>query len=373
MPKNPGLLKWAGPVGAGLMAGGLIQGENGDTGGVRDYLGNIARGAGVGGTIGSFIPLPGATLIGAGIGGLGGALFEYFDEDTNKMVEGAIPMPPDNRMSIEDYAALWDKYNPAGGGGGGGGAASALGEQEMQILRDYWATLNQYGTNRAQALNQLFSGVSAARARSGQAVERGGTNLAADIENLYNRLGAQASAPVVAEGSPTAGLAPVAGQMATAAQTVPSEGQNLANYLAAATGSEARNIYDIASAQALQGAGMTQGFLDMLAMAEQEQIAQQRRINAQRVANAQQAAANYANQRNAARNQFLFEAEANLLGEGRAAEDAAWQIKYIKATDKNAYKEMEKITKQFEGSPTPEEFIQMYPNRATLLLPNLGE
>jgi hypothetical protein len=366
-PKFPGIIKGFGPVGVGLTAGDLIQGDNGDTGGVRDYLGNAARYAGIGGTLGSFFG-PGGAAIGAVGGGLFGLGYEFFDPDSDKIVEGSVPLPPNNRLTLEDLAAEYDKYFGSTGGGGGGAAASALGEQELQILRNYWNTLNQYGTNRAQALNEMFSGVSAARARAGQAVERGGTNLAADIENLYSRLGAQASQPMMAPGSPTAGLAPVSGPAATAAQTIGSEGGNLADFLASATGSEARNIYDIASAQALQGAGMTQGFLDMLTMAKQEQLARQRSINAQRVAQANAAAAANASAARDARNRFLFEAQAGLLAQSKADQDAEWAIIYTQATDKEAYKKMEKLTKPM--GLTPLEFVRQNPDRVGMLLPN---
>ena len=358
-PKYPGLIKAAGPVGAGFIAGDLIQGNEGDVGGVRDYLGNAAKFAGIGGTIGSFFPGPG-TAIGAGIGGLFGLGFEYFDKDTGKIVPGSIPLPPraNQNLSIDELTKLYDKYM---GGGGGGGGAAAANRAEMQALQDYWRNLNLYGQNRSAALRDMFSGVSAARARSGAATQRAGTDLAADIENLYNRLGASAGQPVVAEGSPTAGLAPASGEMAMAPLTIPSEGGSLANYLATATGAQAQNIYDIAAAQALQGTALSQNYLDALAMAEQQAILNQRQRAAARIAQAQAQAAAY----NRERGNFLMQAELNQRLSDAQFQDARsaalFNLGMLQTTDNAQYKQIDKIAKGL-GFANAEAFADSRPD-----------
>ena len=365
--RNPGLFRGFGPVGLGLTAGEFI----GDgRGGARDYAANIARGAGIGATILS--PFFGGLGMAAGglIGGGLGAAWEYFDDDTPKVAQGTIPFPTATpSMTAEEAAALYDKYF-GGGGGGGVSAATGLNRQEEQILRDYWNSVTQYGQNRAQALGDMFSGVSAARARAGQSTERGGTNLAADIENLYSRLGAQASQPMAATGSPTAGLAPVSGEMATAAQTIPSEGANLANYLAAATGAEARNIYDIAAAQALQGAGMTQGFMDTLYMAEQAAIADQRNRAAARIAQAQAAAAAAADRRN----QFLLEFELDQRLENRLTEkqrnDALLSLAFLQTQNPDVYENLQEMAGAFQGNPSLQDIVTARPDILNLFLEN---
>lgn len=162
-----------------------------------------------------------------------------------------------------------------------GALAGQLNANEMAALQNYWQNLQQFGANRAQALNQMFSGLSAATARQGAATERQGTQLAADIEALYSNLGADMgdiAAGSYAGPSPTAGLAPVSGAMATAPIETSAAGSNLASFLESAAGAQAQNVYDIAGAQARQGAATSQGFLDTLAMAEaQARIAQQQR------------------------------------------------------------------------------------------------
>jgi hypothetical protein len=275
-------------------------------------------------------------------------------------------MPPMSNMTPEQAAAFYDKYMGGGGGGGGVSAAQRLNQQEQAALRNYWNNLNQYGQNRSAALRDMFSGVSAARARAGQSTERAGTNLAADIENLYARLGAQTAQPMMAEGSPTAGLAPASGAMATAAQTVPAEGANLANFLAAATGAEARNIYDIAAAQAQQGTSLSQNFLDALTMAEQQAILEQRNRAAARIAQAQQAAAAQSAAQQNARNQFLMEYELGQMGQTNQAATAEFLMANLKSTDKEAYDRLAKTTGQY--GLTPEQFARQRPDLASALL-----
>lgn len=276
-------------------------------------------------------------------------------------------LPGRAQMTPEQAAAFYDKYMGGGGGGGGVGAAQRLNQQELAALQDYWRNVNVYGGNRAAALRDMFSGVSAARARAGAATERAGTNLAADIENLYARLGAQTMQPVAGAGvSPTAGLAPVSGEVADAAQAIPAEGSNLANYLAAATGAEARNIYDIAGAQALQGTNLTQNFLDALAMAEQQAMLDQRLRAASRTAQAEAAASAAAAAQRNARNQFLMEYELGQMGQANQAATAEFLMANLKATDREAYDRLATTTGMY--GLTPEQFARQRPDLASALL-----
>lgn len=263
-----------------------------DEGGVRDYAGNIVKGAGLGATVGSVIPGIG-TLLGAGVGALGGAVFEFFDEDTGRTVKVAAPTdylstltrstptaaPSTEALIRQNREALYGA--PPAPSANMGALAGQLNANELAALQDYWSNLQRFGANRAQALNQMFGGLSAATARQGAATERQGTQLAADIESLYSNLGADLgsiAAGSYAGPSSTAGLAPVSGAMATAPIETSAAGSNLASFLESAAGAQAQNIYDIAGAQARQGAATTQGFQDMLAMAEaQARMAQQQR------------------------------------------------------------------------------------------------
>lgn len=232
-----------------------------------------------------------------------------------------------------------------GGGGAGGGMVSAaqrLNQQEMQNLKNYWNQMSTYGQNRAAALRDMYSGLAASRARSGAAEARSGINLAADIENLYNRLGAQAGQPMVTPDSPTAGLAPMSGEAALAAQTIPAQGGDLANYLAAATGAQAQNIYDIARAQAEQGGAVSQNFIDMLTMAQQQAMLEQRNRAAARLAQAQaQASAAAAAGRNRI-NELYLEAALKDITAGQSAGQAPVLLEILRETDPDTVKRLDK-------------------------------
>jgi hypothetical protein len=174
------------------------------------------------------------------------------------------------------------------------GAASGLNATEAAEIERYWRDLQQYGGNRAELLRNMFKGMSAAQARAGAATERGGQQLAADIEALYSQLGADVaglSADAVA-GGPTGGLVPVSGAAATAPVEMQATGGNLADFLERSTGAQVQNMYDLAGIQGLQGAAMSQGFLDMLTMAEGQARAEARiRAGQRSAAAAQQQAA----------------------------------------------------------------------------------
>lgn len=250
-----------------------------------------------------------------------------------------------------------------GGGGAGGGMVSAaqrLNQQEMQNLRNYWNQMGTYGQNRAAALQDMYSGLAASRARSGAAEARSGINLAADIENLYNRLGAQAGQPMVTPDSPTAGLAPMSGEAALAAQTIPAQGGDLANYLAAATGAQAQNIYDIARAQAEQGGAVSQNFIDMLTMAQQQAMLEQRNRAATRLAQAQaQASAASAAGQNRI-NELYLQAALQDITAGQQAGQVPVLLEILRQTDPDSVKRLDKAAKSL-GYGSATDLVKAFP------------
>jgi hypothetical protein len=279
--------------------GGIVDSDN-EEDAFRRYLASAGRGAGIGGTFGSFLG-PKGSAIGAIIGGLGGLGYEALGR----------PLSRDRspELNLQDFfggagvpqsESDWLMANRGLFVDGGGppediysGAAGGLNAAESAAINDYWRTLQQYGGNRAAALRNMFSGMAAAQARSGAMTERGGQQLAADIESLYSQLGADVaglSADAMA-GGPTGGLAPVSGAAATAPVELQATGGNLADFLERSTGAQVQNMYDLAGIQGLQGAAMSQNFVDMLAMAEQQARADARIRAAQRSAAAGQQAA----------------------------------------------------------------------------------
>lgn len=352
-----------------------------DTGGWRDYVGNILTYGGTGAAIGSAFGPIGAG-VGAGIGAGIGAGLEYADDDTGGAVApagSAVPLGPAPTTSALTPEEIRERYLKYFGdvSDGGAGAVSGLNAAEAAAMRDYWASLRQYGANRAQAMQDMFAGTAAARARAGAATQRSGTDLAADIENLYSRLGSQVGQPTMAPGSPTAGLAPVSGEQAVAPQVIESRGASLADFLESATGAEARNLYDIAAAQALQGASMSQGFMDMLYMAEQQAIQDQRNRAAARAAQAASAQAAARDQQNRELGALLLQTDLENLQRERETsgmtEAAQLVLGNMRVTNPDRYEQMVDVvgnlyTDPSTGAPlTPEGLATLRPDLAAAL------
>jgi hypothetical protein len=351
-------LRFAGRAGlagiGGEYLGGLIEGEGtNDT--WRDVLGDVVRGGALGSVAGPWGILGGAAL------GLGTGLADMFNlpgfgwmdpkkDDTDELIALMSQLPAGRSEADwvrEGYERGLYDVGPAPTQSNAAAEANA---REAQMLADYWSGLRQYGVNRAQALNELYGGLSAAMARTGEGMERRGTNLAAEIEALYSGYAddlAALAAGQAAGGGATAGLAPASGAMATAPVEADAAGATLSSYLQRGTGAQAQNMYDIAGVAARQGAAVQQSFLDMLYTAERQAMA-----DAQSRAIARSASS-----------QAAFDAEMRAYNEARRQANQAYQRDQLLAEqaglakfDPVAYLVMEQIA---ESGDTPADKLRL--------------
>jgi hypothetical protein len=145
--------------------------------------------------------------------------------------------------------------------------AANLNAQQQSALDRYLGGYGKYSENQAKAILDEFNKIAADSAALAGATRQRGQDTASEMDRLYQDYADNAAALYAGEGlatpaSEVSGMVPVSGEAATQAQTVPTYGQSIADYLGreaniAGTGYEA-----LAASQRAQGAGMSQGMRD---------------------------------------------------------------------------------------------------------------
>jgi hypothetical protein len=145
--------------------------------------------------------------------------------------------------------------------------------QAQADLEAYLQGAGLYSRNQAQAVEDAFRAMSQNLLESSGNIYQRGQTTAADIDRLYETLGAEQLATAYGEGLSTpqgdlAGLAAPSGEMATSSDAARTYGGSLANYLGQEAGIESAALEQVAQSQALQGAALAQSLRDYVAMAE---------------------------------------------------------------------------------------------------------
>jgi hypothetical protein len=145
--------------------------------------------------------------------------------------------------------------------------AANLNAQQQSALDKYLGGYGKYSENQSKAILDEFNKIAADSAALAGATRQRGQDTASEMDRLYQDYADNAAALYAGEGlatpaSEVSGMVPVSGEAATQAQTVPTYGQSIADYLGreaniAGTGYEA-----LAASQRAQGAGMSQGMRD---------------------------------------------------------------------------------------------------------------
>lgn len=170
--------------------------------------------------------------------------------------------------------------------------AAAVNAQQQSDLDKYLGTYGQYSQNQAQTILDEFNKIAAESQALAAATRQRGQETASEIDRLYQDYADNAAAAYAGEGlatpaSEVSGMVPVSGEAATQAQTVPTYGQSIADYLGreaniAGTGYEA-----LGASQRAQGAGMSQGMRDRYQLLDAQMRYAAAQEAAQRLAGAQ--------------------------------------------------------------------------------------
>jgi hypothetical protein len=234
------------------------------------------------------------------------------------------------------------------------GQAAAANARAKANLDRYIRESQAYTQNRKNAVLDAYRGLGQQTVGAGRDISGRGLEISDEINRLYETLANTNAATMQRANAASAqnmagGLVPLSGEAATMAQTLPSYGSNLANYLTAQTGISGASMYDLAAAQQQQGMSYAQNYVDQVNSALAKM-----RFDAEREAAARMAAAG-----NASRSKLAELELQRLAAVGELELDAARQARKSRGLAQSMYQYAPQISKTFKDDEVKKLLLQL--------------